>query len=79
MTGGRIFNVTFPTTKSEVYVAKLDSANTLLWTMTFSGKENEYGTAITTDSAGSVYVAGYTNSPNFPCTMRVRPILRADS
>src|SRR4051794_7485189 len=66
VTGGRSFTLTFPTTRSEVYVAKLDSANTLLWTMTFSGKENEYGTAIATDSAGSVYVAGYTTSPNFP-------------
>ncbi len=66
VTGGRSFSLTFPTTRSEVYVAKLDSANTLLWTMTFSGKENEYGTAIATDSLGNVYAAGYTTSPNFP-------------
>ena len=55
-----------PTEKSEAFVAKLDSANARVWIQYFSGKDTDYGTAITTDAAGNIYAAGYTNSPNFP-------------
>jgi hypothetical protein len=71
-TGARVFNYPpqgnspFPTQKSEVFVAKLDATNTLVWTQYFSGKDLDYGTAATTDRDGNVYVAGYTTFPNFP-------------
>lgn len=56
----------FPTEKPEVFIAKLDPANQPVWTQYFSGKEVDSGSAIAIDRDGSVYVAGYTTSLNFP-------------
>jgi uncharacterized protein (TIGR03437 family) len=73
VTGARVFkypstivNWPWPSEKSEVFVAKLDAANTRAWIQYFSGKDIEYGTAIATDRDGNIYSAGYTTSPNFP-------------
>jgi hypothetical protein len=53
--------------KSDVFVTKLDPTGTRLVYSTFlGGSESEAPTAITVDEAGSIYVVGQTNSPNFP-------------
>jgi uncharacterized protein (TIGR03437 family) len=72
VTGARLFKYPAPAgspfaiDKSEVFVAKLDATNTRVWIEYFSGKDNDFGTAITTDASGNVFVAGQTSSPNFP-------------
>jgi uncharacterized protein (TIGR03437 family) len=73
VTGSRVFlyppegSLIVHSERTEVFVAKLDATtNERLWIQYFSGKDVDYGTAIATDHDGSVYVAGTTNSPNFP-------------
>jgi hypothetical protein len=73
VTGSRVFlnpphgTVLLPNEKAEVFVAKLDAkTNERLWIQYFSGKDTDAGSAIATDREGDVYVAGTTNSPNFP-------------
>jgi uncharacterized protein (TIGR03437 family) len=52
-----------------VFVSKLDSTGTALVYSTYlGGTVREMGQAIVVDSSGSAYVAGYTNSPDFPVT-----------
>jgi hypothetical protein len=54
----------------DVFVAKIDPALTgtasLLYSTFLGGVNYERGTGITLDSAGHVYVAGYTRSTDFP-------------
>src|SRR3954447_8079541 len=73
VTGGRVFlyppsgRPLLPSERAEVFVAKLDATtNERLWIQYFSGKDTDVGTAIPTDREGNLYVAGTTNSPNFP-------------
>ena len=52
-----------------VFVSKLNSTGTALVYSTYlGGSVREMGQAIAVDSSGSAYVAGYTNSPDFPVT-----------
>ncbi|HRF75197.1 MAG TPA: T9SS type A sorting domain-containing protein [Chitinophagales bacterium] len=45
-----------------VLVQKINSAGTTLWSRNVNGtNENDEGLAVTTDAAGNVYVAGYSN------------------
>src|SRR5271157_893088 len=50
-------------------------AQTLLNTRTLRGAANDTPTAIATDSQGNVYIAGATNSPDFPLTHALFPQL----
>jgi len=51
------------------------SAQTLLNSRNLSGAANDTPTAIATDSQGNVYIAGATNSPDFPLTHALFPQL----
>src|ERR1019366_2845104 len=52
-----------------VFVSKLNSTGTALVYSTYmGGTVREMGQAIAVDSSDSAYVAGYTNSPDFPVT-----------
>lgn len=53
----------------DAFVAKLDpSGSTIVYLTYFGGSGTDGARAIAVDSAGSAYVAGVTNSPDFPIT-----------
>jgi uncharacterized repeat protein (TIGR01451 family) len=54
---------------SDAFVSKFDPTGaTLLFSTYLGGNGEDVATAITVDSAGNVYIAGTTRSPNFPVT-----------
>jgi len=58
------------------FVLKLNVAgNTLLYCGYLGGTTYEVGTAIAVDSASNAYVAGDTQSPNFPRTFATQPAI----
>ena len=53
----------------DAFVAKFDNLGTNLFYLTYlGGSGNDRATAIAVDNSGNAYVAGYTDSPNFPTT-----------
>ncbi len=52
----------------DAFVAKFTTAGALSWSSYLGGSDDDRATAITQDNAGSLYVAGYTHSTNFPTT-----------
>jgi len=51
----------------DAFVAKFDNLGTNLFYLTYlGGSGNDRATAIAVDNSGNAYVAGYTDSPNFP-------------
>lgn len=50
----------------DAFVAKLDASGQLVWSTYLGGTGNEVGRGIAVDGAGAVYVAGMTNSGDFP-------------
>jgi Beta-propeller repeat len=80
MTGGT-FSPDFPTTmgafqtiygggSSDAFVTKLDpSGSALVYSTNLGGSGGEEGHGIAVDSAGNAFVAGNTNSSNFPTTV----------
>ncbi|WP_299755008.1 SBBP repeat-containing protein [uncultured Chloroflexus sp.] len=79
---GDTFSVDFPTTPGaydptfngsnyNVFVAKLTSSGTALLYATFlGGSQWDSGEGIAVDESGNAYVAGYTQSADFPVTPR---------
>jgi DNA-binding beta-propeller fold protein YncE len=50
----------------DVWVLKLDPAGNLLWQADIGGSQDEEATSIAVDTAGQAWVAGWTESPDFP-------------
>ncbi len=61
-------NAHFPnyTKWTDAFVSKFDSDGTLLWSTYLGGSNEEEGMGLATDSDGSVYVVGATDSGDFP-------------
>ena len=53
---------------ADAFVTKLDGSGTLLYSTYLGGKRHEQGEAISVDGVGNAYVAGGTESSNFPTT-----------
>jgi uncharacterized protein (TIGR03437 family) len=67
ITGSRTIPIAGSTAAlSDVFVTKLDGAGNLLFTRTFSGKGTDQANAIALDAAGNIFIAGNTNSADFP-------------
>lgn len=55
---------------SDLFVARFDSKlRTLIWLIYFGGSYDETARAVAVDSGGNVYVAGETDSSDFPATI----------
>ncbi len=60
----------------DVFIAKLDIANTnLIYSALFGGTNQDVGADIATDATGKVFVTGYTSSTNFPVNNAVQSLL----
>ena len=65
----------FPANNSDAFVAKLNPAGTaLVYFTTFGGSANDSGIAIAVDTNGNAYLAGSTDSTDFPVKSAVQPI-----
>jgi len=66
-----------PNTNGYAMVAKFDptvsGADSLVWLSFIGGTYYDQGEAIATDSAGAVYITGYTESANFPTKNPFQP------
>ncbi len=51
---------------TDVFITKLDAAGNILQTFTLGGKFADKANGIAVDSAGNIWVAGVTTSPDFP-------------
>lgn len=60
----------------DVFVSKLNPAGTLVWSTLLGGSGPDDAFAIAVDPAGNAYVAGVTNSANFPIVNAQQATLR---
>jgi len=65
-TGSRLIESAPALSDNDVFVKKLDATGGIVFTTTFGGKGIDVGNAIAVDSAGNIWVGGYTSSDNFP-------------
>jgi hypothetical protein len=52
--------------QTDALLMKFDQGCNMLWSTYYGGTDIEWGLSITTDKSGSIFVAGITNSANFP-------------
>ena len=58
----------------DAFVTKINSSgDTLIYSTYLGGSGNDAGKGIAVDAAGSVYVAGWTESPDFPTASPIQP------
>ena len=74
---GNVHSKDFPTTKAfqsksagnvDAFVLKLDPTGNVVYATYLGGAQNDLGTAIASDADGNAYIAGRTDSPDFPVT-----------
>jgi len=64
---------------SDVFVARFNPAGSLLYTTYLGGGGNDRGLAIAIDGEGNAYVAGRTDSSDFPTRNPIQPRCSADA
>lgn len=52
----------------DIFVSKYTSNGTLIYSTFFGGTNSDYGSGITLDSQGNIYISGRTQSTDFPTT-----------
>ena len=63
----------------DAFVTKLSSAGALVYSTYLGGSQYDRGMAIAVDASGSAYVAGNTDSSNFPVANAFQPALSLNS
>lgn len=63
----------------DVFVAKLDPSGSLVYSAAFGGSASDGGLAIAVDDQGHAYVAGITQSVDFPVVQALQPSRRGTS
>lgn len=63
----------------DAFTLEVDSLGRLIWDSYLGSSQYDYGTGITGDGSGSVYVSGYTNGTNFPVRNAFQPSLNQNS
>ena len=66
-------------TNSDVFIGKLASNGLLLSYTFFGGGKNDTATALNVDAAGNIYMAGSTQSPDFPIFNSIGQFLNGNS
>jgi hypothetical protein len=62
--------------QQDAFVCKLGPSGNLIYSTYLGGSGQDNATAIAVDSAGNAYVAGFTDSPNFPVKNAFQPSLK---
>lgn len=60
---------------SDAFIAKLDPDGRLIWATYLGGILDDWATGIAVDTAGNVWVTGYTRSANFPLVNPIQSTL----
>ena len=76
---GRTYSTAFPSTtgafdttydpSGEAFVVVLDTSGNVIYGTYLGGSGFETGTSVAVDDGGSIYITGYTFSPDFPTTV----------
>ena len=61
-------NGVFNSQSGDAFATKFDTNDKLVWSTYLGGNSNEIGSSIAVDSSGNVYIAGSTQSSNYPVT-----------
>lgn len=65
---------TFGGGMADAFAAKFSNDGTLVYSTFLGGSDSDYGRAIAVNGAGEAYVAGYTQSSNFPLQDSLQPL-----
>lgn len=64
--GGIYITGHFNPSAYDAYLLEVDSNGDLQWVARWGGAEWDFGRAVAVDSAGGIYLVGYTGSPTYP-------------
>ena len=71
---GSPYNGGLPSLPEHAFVAKFDPSGNTLWATLLAGSQVDEAHAIAVDGAGNAYVAGRTNSLDFPVVNALEPV-----
>ena len=70
------FQATFGQGFWDAFVTKLTATGALAYSTYLGGNGGDYGQGIAVDSSGAAYVAGYTDSTNFPLNSPIQSVFK---
>lgn len=77
--GGQVFQPAFGGGSEDAFLVRLDPAGGTIYSMFLGGSQSDGARAVAADAAGRAYIAGYTQSDNFPVdSQAAQPSRRGD-